>query len=182
MEPLHIHDKKESVPLVTPLLALATQGGTVEVWSSEWLGVVFGPVLRLTVCLGPRFAVASGNSALACFGVSLPPRDLRVPPWLPALLAGAGDQVLADAGLAVTFGQTLGAPLVEAFPVGIECRNGQISVQAGVVLVTAEVAAVHADPALAAPGEGSFRQALRPFLELLPGAATTAAGEHRQGS
>ena len=175
MEMSHPHDLEETVSLISPLVTFANTGGAIEVWSSEWLGVVGSPP-RLTVCLGPRFAVASGNAALACFGVSLPPVDLRVPPWLPALLAGSGSQVLADAGLGIAFGSALGAPLVDGFPVVFECRNGEMSVHAGVVLVTAEVAAIHS-----VAGGREVRGPLRQFTELLPGTSAQTASRGPTG-
>lgn len=132
-----------ALPLYSPLVALTGRDGGIRVWSSEWLGLTCSPRPTISISVGARSAAGLEPEALAWFGVSLPPTDLRVPHWLPALLAGAGNEVLASAGLSIALGNVGGAPLVAGCRLHFECRDGTLKAYPGAVLISGQVVAIH---------------------------------------
>ena len=153
-----------ALQLASPLLALVGRDNGVRVWSSEWLGLVCAPQPLLTVSLGLRSAAGLDPVTLTLFGVSLPPPALLVPPWLPALLAGAGKEVLAEAGLAIALGTSAGAPLVNGCALHFECRNGTLAHYPGTVLISAEVVAIHRPEGSLGPEHWPDLERLQPLM------------------
>ncbi len=167
---------KTASPLSSPLVALTGRDGGVQVWSSEWLGLVCSPRPFLTVSFGSRAAAGLDTETLALFGVSLPPDNLLVPPWLPALLVGAGNEVLAGAGLAIALGTAAGAPLVGGCPLQFECRNGTLAAYPGAVVISAEVVAIHLPGKTLGPESWAELGRIRPLARL-----SGMAGERAEG-
>jgi flavin reductase (DIM6/NTAB) family NADH-FMN oxidoreductase RutF len=154
--------------LTSPLVALAGRDNGVRVWSSEWLGLVCSSRPLLTISLGSRTTAGIDPGALELFGVSLPPAALLVPSWLPALLAGAGKEVLAEAGLSIALGTAAGAPLVSGCALHFECRNGTVAIYPGTVLISAEVAAIHRPEGTLGPENWPDLARLQPLRGVSP--------------
>ena len=155
-------DAPGETPLNVPLVTAAGNDGRVRIWTSQWCGLLCGPPPRLILGLPNSFAAFIGKTGIDSFGVSLPADDLRVSSSLPALLAGAGRELLEPAGLQQLAGAATGVPLLGPCPVQFECRDAKFRFRAGQVLLSAEVAAFHFAGRAGAPDSPGKPLRIRP--------------------
>ena len=131
------------VDLQTPLLTMVDAAGRTRVWPAQWIGLVCSPVPGVVIGV-PEFPDGPAAPGVYMrFAVNLPPAGCRVPRSMVALLAGAGRELLTQAGMELADGTLPGVRLVADWPLQFECLQGRSVQRAGLVLVRGEVAALH---------------------------------------
>lgn len=153
-------------PLLYPMptvLVGANVDGKPNFMAVAWCGIVNGRPPMISVALQHPRHTLKGVQQNNTFSVNVPSVDLVKETDYCGLITGAKTDKAADCKFQIFYGKLATAPLIDQYPVNLECRVVQMLNLGSHVLVIGQIEEVHVTDSCLTNGKPDVDK-IRPFL------------------
>ena len=134
------------MPMVWPhptVLIGADVDGVPDFAAVAWTGVAASTPPSVSIALQPHRYSLKGIYQTRTFSVNVPSVDQVKETDYCGIISGRDTDKVKDCGFTVFYGQTKGAPLIEEFPINLECEAQHFLSLGSHILVIGKVIEVH---------------------------------------
>ncbi len=161
----------------TPAVVIgANVDGKANFMTAAWCGIVNGNPPMISVALQHHRHTLKGIRQSLTFSVNVPSVDLVKETDYCGVASGAKTDKVADCKLKVFYGKLETAPLVDQFPVNLECRVVHTLNLGSHIMVIGQVEEAHVTESCLTDGQPDVDK-IRPFLWVI---GRPGAGQYRE--
>ena len=137
--------------------------GKPNFMTAAWCGIANSRPPMISVAIQPHRYTLKGIKQNYTFSANVPSVDVMKETDYCGVASGAKTDKVADCKFNIFYGKTETAPLVEQFPVNLECRVIHMLTLGSHILVVGQVEEVHVTESCLTDGEPDVDK-IRPFL------------------